>query len=138
MISVQFIEKIGIFCRGISLDQLMTDERTKDAILRNISVTKEGDYREALKDKILLHRKYHLHTETGNPLMTSSRTVYRMIDNLPPDLKREAIHFIEELARRKKKPAARKFSLGWAGGLSHLKDSTTSVELQHAAREWRD
>lgn len=70
--------------------------------------------------------------------MTSSESVHRMIDDLPPELREEAIHYIEELARRKKKPAARKFSLTWAGGLSHLKGSTTSVELQHKAREWRD
>lgn len=61
-----------------------------------------------------------------------------MIDDLPPDLRQEAIHYIEELARRSKKPVKRKFNLTWARGLSHLKDSTTSVELQHAAREWRD
>jgi len=70
--------------------------------------------------------------------MTTSKSVYRLIDELPPDLREEAIHYIEELARRKKKPEARKFGLTWAGGLSHLKSSTTSVELQHKAREWRD
>lgn len=70
--------------------------------------------------------------------MTTSKSVHRLIDELPPDLREEAIHYIEELARRKKKPAVRKFGLAWAGGLSHLKSSTTSVELQHKAREWRD
>lgn len=70
--------------------------------------------------------------------MTSAKTVHRMIEDLPPDLRREAIHYIEELARRNKKMVKRKFGLAWAGGLSHLKESTTSVELQHAAREWRD
>lgn len=70
--------------------------------------------------------------------MTSAETVHRMIDELPPELRQEAVHYIEELARRKKKQANRKFSLSWAGGLSHLKGSTTSVELQHKAREWRD
>jgi len=70
--------------------------------------------------------------------MTTSESVSRMIDDLPPDLRQEAIHYIEELARRKKKPATKKFSLTWAGGLSNLKNSTTSVELQHKAREWRD
>lgn len=72
------------------------------------------------------------------PPMTSAKTVHRMIEELPPDLRQEAIQYIEELARRNKKTAKRKFSLAWAGGLSHLKESTTSVELQHAAREWRD
>ena len=70
--------------------------------------------------------------------MTSTKTVHRMIEELPPDLQQEAIQYIEELARRNKKAVKRKFGLGWAGGLSHLKESTTSVELQHAAREWRD
>jgi hypothetical protein len=70
--------------------------------------------------------------------MTSSESVYRMIDSLPPDLRREAIHYIEELAKRKNPAKKKKFSLTWAGGLSHLKNSTTSVELQHAASQWRD
>ena len=70
--------------------------------------------------------------------MTSAETVHRMIDNLPPDLRSEAIHYIEELAKRKKKPGKKKFQLTWAGGLSHLNKTTTAVELQHAAREWRD
>lgn len=61
-----------------------------------------------------------------------------MIDDLPPDLRLEAIHYIEELAKRKKVAKKKKFSLSWAGGLSHLKNSTTSVELQHAASRWRD
>jgi len=67
---------------------------------------------------------------------TTLETIHRMIADLPSDLRQEAIHYIEDLARRKRKPAAKKFSLTWAGGLSHLKSSTTSVELQHKAHEW--
>lgn len=70
--------------------------------------------------------------------MTTSETVYRMIDELTPDLRQDAIRYIEELVRRKRKPCTKKFSLTWAGGLSHLKSSTTSVELQHKAQDWRD
>jgi len=70
--------------------------------------------------------------------MTPSETVHQMIDELPADLRQEAIHYIEELRPPEEKPAAKKFSLSWAGGLSHLKSSTTSGELQHKAREWRD
>ena len=70
--------------------------------------------------------------------MTSSESVSRMIDDLPPDLRREAIQYIEELARRRARAKNKKtISLSWAGGLSSLKDSTTSVELQHKALEWR-
>jgi uncharacterized protein with HEPN domain len=38
----QSIEKIETFCQGISLEQLMADERTKDAILRNLQVLGEA------------------------------------------------------------------------------------------------
>ena len=38
----QSIEKIEEFIRGISFDQLMVDERTKDAILRNLQVIGEA------------------------------------------------------------------------------------------------
>lgn len=37
----QSVEKIELFTRGISFDQLMADERTKDAILRNLQVIGE-------------------------------------------------------------------------------------------------
>jgi NADPH-dependent ferric siderophore reductase len=70
--------------------------------------------------------------------MVSAETIHRTLDDLPPDLRREAIHYIEELAKRQKKPKKKKFRLNWAGGLAHLRNSTTSVELQHAANEWRD
>jgi len=38
----QSVEKIEEFTRGISFDQLMADERTKDAILRNLQVIGES------------------------------------------------------------------------------------------------
>lgn len=38
----QAVEKIEVFTRGISFDQLMADERTKDAILRNLQVIGEA------------------------------------------------------------------------------------------------
>ena len=38
----QSIEKIEDFTRGISFDQLLADERTKDAILRNLQVIGEA------------------------------------------------------------------------------------------------
>lgn len=39
---IQSVEKIEKFSRGISFDQLMGDERTKDAILRNLQVIGEA------------------------------------------------------------------------------------------------
>ena len=47
----QSIEKIETFCRGISREQLMADERTKDAILRNIQVI--GEASKNLPDSLI-------------------------------------------------------------------------------------
>jgi hypothetical protein len=71
-------------------------------------------------------------------MSSSAGSVEEKIRMLPPDLREEAIHFIEELAKRKKQPRKKKFRLGWAGGLSHIGTSVTSVELQHEASKWRD
>ncbi|RPI37117.1 MAG: DUF2281 domain-containing protein [Methanoregulaceae archaeon] len=70
-------------------------------------------------------------------MSSSDGSVEEKIRMLPPDLRQEAIHFINELAKRKKKPQKKKFRLGWAGGLSHIDKSVTSVELQHEASKWR-
>lgn len=50
--------------------------------------------------------------------MASTDSVHRMIEDLPPDLRQEAIHFIEELAKKRQKAVHKKFSLSWAGGMS--------------------
>ena len=70
-------------------------------------------------------------------MSSSISSVEEKIRMLPPDLREEAIHFIDELAKRKKKPQKKKFRLGWAGGLSPIGKSVTSVELQHEASKWR-
>lgn len=71
-------------------------------------------------------------------MSSSAGSVEEKIRMLPPDLREEAIHFIEELAKRKKQPRKKKFRLGWAGSLSSIDKSVTSVELQHEASKWRD
>ncbi|RPI36132.1 MAG: DUF2281 domain-containing protein [Methanoregulaceae archaeon] len=68
-------------------------------------------------------------------MSSSDGSVEEKIRMLPPDLRQEAIHY--ELAKRKKKPQKKKFRRGWAGGLSHIDKSVTSVELQHEASKWR-
>lgn len=60
------------------------------------------------------------------------------LDKLPPELKREALDYIEFLTskyhvqRRRKRP-----TFGWAGGLRDMQGRFTAVELQHQANEWR-
>lgn len=51
---LEAIEKIDTFCRGISHDELITDERTKDAVLRNLQVI--GEASKNLPDSLI--RRY--------------------------------------------------------------------------------
>ncbi|MEW6381201.1 MAG: DUF2281 domain-containing protein [bacterium] len=57
------------------------------------------------------------------------------LEELPEDLKKEVLDYIEFLLQKygKRPPEKRKFRFDWEGGLSDLKDKYTSVELQHKA-----
>ena len=61
------------------------------------------------------------------------------IKELPEDLRKEVLDYIEFLLNKQKfkKEKKGKFKFDWAGGLSDLKDKYTSVELQHKISEWR-
>lgn len=59
-------------------------------------------------------------------------------EELPENLKKEVLDFIEFLLQKhKKKLEKKKFKFKWEGGLSELKQKYSSVELQHKALEWR-
>jgi len=62
------------------------------------------------------------------------------LKELPEDLKREVLDYIEFLLRKYKsvKIGTRKFKFDWEGGLSEIGEKFTSVELQHKALEWRE
>lgn len=60
------------------------------------------------------------------------------LEELPEDLKKEVLDYIEFLLQKhRKKVKKEKFRFDWEGGLSELKDRYSSVELQHKAMEWR-
>ena len=61
------------------------------------------------------------------------------IRELPKDLRREVLDYMEFLLRKykRKETAAKKFRFDWEGGLSEIREKFTSVELQHKALEWR-
>ena len=61
------------------------------------------------------------------------------IRELPEDLRREVLDYIEFLLKKYKSGEieARKFKFDWEGGLSEIREKFTSVELQHKALEWR-
>lgn len=61
------------------------------------------------------------------------------IRELPKDLRREVLDYMEFLLRKykRKETVAKKFKFDWEGGLSEIRGKFTSVELQHKALEWR-
>lgn len=60
------------------------------------------------------------------------------IRELPDDLRREVLNYVEFLLTKYKNKGAttEKFKFDWEGGLSELREKFTSVELQHKASEW--
>ena len=70
--------------------------------------------------------------------MMYSQIIKAKIEELPEDLEKELLDYIEFLLHKYGNKTERKgFKFDWEGGLSDLKDKYTSVELQHKALEWR-
>ena len=67
------------------------------------------------------------------------KEIEHKVRELPEDLKREVLDYIEFLIKKYKgkEIGKRKFKFDWEGGLSDIRDKFTSVELQHKALEWR-
>jgi len=61
------------------------------------------------------------------------------IRELPEDLRREVLDYIEFLEKKYKNKVKKitKFKFDWEGGLSEIREKFTSVELQHKSSEWR-
>ena len=61
------------------------------------------------------------------------------IRELPEDLRREVLDYLEFLLRKykRRRNKGKKFKFDWEGGLSGIGEKFTSVELQHHALEWR-
>jgi len=57
---------------------------------------------------------------------------------LPEDLRREVLDYMEFLLRKYKdrKTKVEKLKFNWEGGLLEIRDKFTSVDLQHKALEW--
>ena len=63
-------------------------------------------------------------------------SVITKIRNLPPDLQKDVIKYIEHLEQRSNRTGTQKFRFEWEGSLAHLKDRYSSVQLQHKVLDW--
>lgn len=68
--------------------------------------------------------------------MSRIEPIEPMIQELPPELQREALAYIKKLVKKSKKMADRKLSFDWAGGLSAMQNIGSAVELQHQITKW--
>ncbi|MFQ5799568.1 MAG: DUF2281 domain-containing protein [Bacteroidota bacterium] len=66
-----------------------------------------------------------------------TKNLEAIINELPPELRQEALDFVQFLIERRSRKTQRKPSFDWAGALKDLKNQYSSVELQHKISEWR-
>ena len=61
----------------------------------------------------------------------------RQAADLPADLQREVLDFIEFLAQRRKSKTGYRLRQDWAGAMKEYRDQYTALELQKKTLEWR-
>ena len=64
-------------------------------------------------------------------MSSQAGTVEEKIRMLPPDLREEAVHYIDELVRRSKRSPTAAFRCAAEGTLAELGKRYSSIELQH-------
>ncbi len=65
-------------------------------------------------------------------------TLEEKIKALSPESQQKVEDYMESLGKKRGKKEKRMMKLDWRGGLKHLRDKYSSVELQHKSLEWRD
>jgi hypothetical protein len=65
------------------------------------------------------------------------KTLEELIRQLPTELRQEVEDFVRFLLKTRLKKPSGKFTFDWEGALEDLRDTFTSVELQHKLLEWR-
>ena len=81
-------------------------------------------------------REDNLNIKEGYPVTMLEEEIEIKVRNLPNDVRKEILDYIDFLLSRYGKQGAGRLMFDWEGGLSDIKN-LTSVELQHRALEWR-
>lgn len=64
--------------------------------------------------------------------------IVKKFNQLPPDLRKEVVDFIDFLLTQKVSKRKKKLKLDWAGGLKEYRDQYTALELQKKTLDWWD
>jgi hypothetical protein len=73
-------------------------------------------------------------------MFTNENNIEERIQELPNDLKKEVLDYVEFLLNKYKSKDIKKadsFKFDWEGGLSDANIKISSVDLQHKALDWR-
>ena len=62
--------------------------------------------------------------------------IVEKFNQLPPDLRKEVVNFIDFLLTQKVSTRKKKLKLDWIGGLKEYRDQYTALELQKKALDW--
>ena len=62
--------------------------------------------------------------------------VVKKFNQLPPNLRKEVVDFIDFLLAQKVSKRKKKLKLDWVGGLKEYRDQYTALELQKEAVDW--
>jgi len=63
-------------------------------------------------------------------------SIEEAVQQLPLELRQEALDFIHFLVEKNRKRTGKKLTLSWAGGLREYRNDYTSLDLQKKALEW--
>ncbi len=72
--------------------------------------------------------------EEGITIMTN--TLEEKIQKLPPERQQEVEAIVDGFLQQPEPVAHPQFKFDWEGSIKDLRDTYTSVELQHKALEW--
>ena len=62
--------------------------------------------------------------------------IIEKFNQLPPDLQKKVIKYIDSLLAQKVSKRKKKLKLDWVGGLKEYRDQYTALELQKEAVDW--
>lgn len=69
---------------------------------------------------------------------TSVSELQTKFERLSPEQQAEVICLVDSLLSQSQSGPRPRMKMDWAGGLKHLRDQYTSVELQKEASRWRE
>ena len=102
------------------------------------------EYAKRLPSGIPLGRQYIVplipfkKTYNLEGIKVDTNLIERKFNELPNDLKKEVLNFIDFLiTKKKRKIVSSRFNFDWEGSLSDIKNKYSSVNLQHKSMEWR-